>query len=114
MKYYTPVMGIEDGSEVEALHEIDSWQYVRHLVRAALRGESIPPIINNGGVAINGTHRLAANCLMDKLGIACKYWIPVIDLEDFLFAHEYLREELLEMVRSGLVENIDDFLARKL
>lgn len=52
------------------IHEVRDWLKVRNLIRAALRGDAIPPIIIDAqdGNMLTGTHRAAANYLMRKLG----------------------------------------------
>ena len=71
------------------IHEVHDWCYVRHLARAALRGETIPAIpIDTGGTGdlqdgalLGGTHRSAANDLLEALGH--ERLIPYEDRHDY-------------------------------
>lgn len=86
------------------IHAVTDWAYVRRLIRAARRGEQIPPIVIAGeiksGEMVTGTHRAAANDIMVMLG--GEALISVIGVED-------LDEETQAIVR-GLLEseNYDD------
>ncbi len=66
------------------IHEVRDWCYVRRLVRAARRGEVIPPVLIDGriggGNMLTGTHRAAANDLMMRLG--GEPLIDVVSIDD--------------------------------
>ena len=83
---------------VDFLHEVRDWAKVRRLVRAARRGEKIPPYLvsdkaSDRPLLITGTHRAAANDLLESLG--GERLIPVIDLGDL--SDEDRAEVLLRM-----------------
>ena len=70
---------------VDALHEVRDWRKVRSLMRAARRGEKVPAYLVSDRSAewpllITGTHRAAANDLLELLG--GERLIPVLDLGD--------------------------------
>ena len=57
------------------VHEVENWCYVRQIVRAVLAGEDIPPYVE----CFTGTHRAAANHLLEALGKTER--IETVDLE---------------------------------
>lgn len=63
------------------IHPVDDWCKVRRLIRAARRGDNIPPIITNKGHMVTGTHRSAANDIMMMLGDD-GHLIPIMDMDD--------------------------------
>jgi hypothetical protein len=90
------------------LHEVRDWARVRKLIRDAQNGDIIPPIIVDtlrGGNMLTGTHRAAANDIMQMLhernGRDYKM-IPVREIGDMAIPDEvdgreiqsYLHEQL--------------------
>lgn len=75
------------------IHPVTSWAKVRRLVRAARRGHEITPILIEGdlgnGSLLTGTHRAAANDLLEMLGDNCLIECVSIDEID---ASDDLRE----------------------
>ena len=59
-------------SGLNPIHEVKNWCYVRSIVRAAMRGDDIPPIFIDGelhgGTLLAGTHRSAANDILTQIG----------------------------------------------
>lgn len=59
-------------SGLEPIHVVNNWKYVRSIVRAALKGDVIPPIFIFGslhnGCLLAGTHRSAANDILTQIG----------------------------------------------
>ena len=88
------------------IHEVRNWMYVRQIMRAALAGETINPILIEGpignGNLLAGTHRAAANDLLDMLGKDAR--VPVVDLNDII---DDVPEELLDAIEAGDYETID-------
>ena len=107
MKKYFPTFHLG----CNPIHEVRNWAYVRKLIRAARRGESIPAIVIDGeigsGNMLTGTHRAAANDIMIMLG--GEALIPVVSLQDMDAS-----EELLEAVANNDYETIDLILDRKI
>jgi len=67
------------------IHQVYSWSKVRRLVRAALAGKEIPPMLiagGSGGNLLAGTHRSAANDLLYHAGY--DRLIDAVELEDVL------------------------------
>ncbi len=66
------------------IHEVKNWCYVRKLVRAVRRGETVNPILIDGsprnGTLLTGTHRSAANDLLNMLGDSRR--IAVMSIQD--------------------------------
>lgn len=94
------------------IHEVKSWSYVRSIIRAARRGEEIPPIMIEGsiggGAMLNGTHRSAANDIMQMLEEEkdiTPHYIDVIEYDE-----EEASEELVEAVNNSDYERIDELL----
>jgi hypothetical protein len=88
------------------IHEVRDWCYVRRIARAALRGENIPPILVDGnmqnGNLLAGTHRQAANNILNKLGHGELIgWVSLDDVKD-----EY--PDLVEAAADADYERIDD------
>lgn len=77
------------------LHEVYSWHYVRQIARAAIRGDEIPPILVDGENLLAGTHRAAANDLLERMGYG--RLIDDVELEDV--EDDALREQLIEAVQ---------------
>lgn len=81
----------------EPLHQVTSWAKVRALVRAALRGETIPPYLVDGehgnGILLSGTHRATANDVLERRG--CGRLIPEESLDSLPAA---VRDEILTWV----------------
>ena len=81
------------------IHEVISHQYVRTLVREAKKGNIIPPILVDGEIGncnlLAGTHRLAANELLQKLGQE-----PLIPVREISTIPEPYRSEILDAVES--------------
>ena len=86
---YRPVGGV---------HEVQDWAYVRSLVRAAIRGEKIAPYVE----CYSGTHRAAANDLLEKLGH--DRLISTVDLDSDA-------NEIERWFFETLIENMDYFYA---
>ena len=61
---------------VGGVHAVENWCYVRKIVRAVLNGEDIPPYV----LCFTGTHRAAANHLLEALGKQER--IETVDLEN--------------------------------
>ena len=57
------------------VHEVVNWAYVRQIVRAVLNGEDVPPYLE----CFTGTHRAAANHLLEALGKQER--IETVDIE---------------------------------
>lgn len=89
------------------IHEVKDWLKVRNLIRAARRGDAIPPIVIDGqiggGNMLNGTHRAAANDLMIKLG--GDPLIPVVSLDEI-----EVSDELQDAIDNLDYERIDYLL----
>lgn len=49
------------------IHEVNDWCYVRQIIRAARRGDSIPAFVVDSENLLTGTHRCAANNIMEML-----------------------------------------------
>ena len=77
------------------MHEVQSWQYVRQIARAAIRGDEIPAILVDGENLLAGTHRAAANDLLERMGYG--RLIDAVELEDI--EDDTLRERLVEAVQ---------------
>ena len=60
LPYYEP-------TEYIPIHEVRDWCYVRKIIRAARRGEHIPGFVVYAGSLLTGTHRCAANEIMQLL-----------------------------------------------
>lgn len=101
----------------EAIHKVRDWSYVRKLIRAAKKGEEIPPILVWGqigsGQLLNGTHRCAANDIMKDLGYDECLMIPVVTINDLddLSDHPF-SDELKEAIKDSDYERIDNILDR--
>ena len=74
---------------VNPIHPVHRWSKVRSLVRAARRGDHIPAYAVVGDNLLSGTHRAAANDIMEMLGEPRR--IPVIDVDDYPDGAEDLR-----------------------
>lgn len=72
--------------EYAPIHEVDDWSKVRSIMRSAMKGDEIPPILVDGtkgnGSLLTGTHRQAANEILDKLGKSEDSRIPVTYLSE--------------------------------
>lgn len=89
------------------IHEVKDWCKVRKLVRDALRGDKINPIVIEGqkgsGSMITGTHRAAANDLLVMLGHeALINHISVDDLDN--------ADEIRELLAQGDYDQINYLL----
>ena len=73
---------LEMSLRARPLHKVDSNLKVRNIVRARIAGDAVPAIWVYGNVAINGTHRLAANCLMSAMDLDVDL-IDVVDISDW-------------------------------
>ena len=91
------------------IHEVKDWAYVRKLVRAARRGETINPILIEGSIGngslLAGTHRSAANDLMMKLG--GEPLIDVVSIDDI-----EISDELREAIENSDFDMIDQIWDR--
>ena len=65
---------------VNPIHEVNDWCHVRRLMRAAINGVKVNPILVDGENLLAGTHRMAANNLLSMLDIDAK--IRVWDISD--------------------------------
>ena len=96
------------------IHEVTSWSLVRQLVRAAWRGEKIPPILIDGqlhnGNLLNGTHRAAANDILMMLAERHGTPMPLIAYE--IYDADMASDELQKAVDACDYERIDDLLDR--
>lgn len=68
------------------LHEVKDWAKVRRIIRARKAGVAIPAILVDGiignGNLLTGTHRCAANEIMEMLGYDDALMVPVDLLSD--------------------------------
>lgn len=89
------------------IHEVRDWLKVRSLIRAARRGDSIPPILIDAkdGNMLTGTHRAAANCIMRKLGEEELIDVVMVDEID-------VSGELQDAIDNLDYERIDSILDR--
>lgn len=62
------------------IHPVNDWLKVRRIARAAIRGEQITPMLVDGENLLAGTHRAAANDLLEHMGHG--RLIEAEDLED--------------------------------
>ena len=87
---------------INPIHAVESWSYVRRLIRAAKKGEHINPILVDveGGNLLAGTHRWAANDIMTALGLDCL--IDVVTLDDV-----NVTDELQAAIDNGDFAEID-------
>lgn len=79
------------------LHEVRSWQYVRQIARAAIRGDEIPAILVDGDNLLAGTHRAAANDLLERMG----YGRLIDDNQLEGIEDDALRKRLIETVQGN-------------
>ena len=63
------ISGIKDyyPKNVNPIHEVRDWSKVRSMIRSSVKGEDVPPIIRDGDNLLTGTHRSAANDVIDML-----------------------------------------------
>lgn len=87
------------------IHEVQDWCKVRRLARAALAGVEVNPILVDGENLLAGTHRAAANDLLEMLGH--DRLIDVVEFEDI-----EADEELIEAVMDLDYEAIDEIWDR--
>lgn len=85
---------------IMAPHEVRDWCKVRRILRAALKGATIPAIVTEGEIAFNGTHRLAALDLAEMLGLEIS-----IDIIDFRETEAYENEETRELLIEAIEQN---------
>lgn len=89
------------------IHEVNDWCKVRRLIRAARRGDKIPPIVIDGprksGSMVTGTHRAAANDIMVMLG--GEALIPYVQVSDLDNA-----DEIYALLESGDYAAINDLI----
>ena len=79
---------------INPMHPVMDWCKVRKLVRAVLSGAEIPEILVWGETLLAGTHRWAANDLLEMLGHDAR--IGVTDVEDL--ADEDFAQQLKDAV----------------
>ena len=98
------------------IHPVTSWSKVRGLIRAARRGDIIPPIIIEGllgnGNMLSGTHRSAANDIMMMLAgdDPRAALIPVVALDDIIIDYDVVaRERILDAIADLDYERLNDF-----
>ena len=87
------------GSSIGAnpIHEVLSWSKVRSIIRAVRRGDDVPAFVIDGVDGscnlITGTHRCAANDLLEMLGDARRVDFVTLDEID-------ASEELIEAIQN--------------
>jgi hypothetical protein len=81
------------------IHPVRNWLYIRQIARAAIRGENIPPMLVDGENLLAGTHRAAANDLLERMGYG-----RLIEAEDL---EEIENENLKNAILAALEE--DDY-----
>ena len=67
-------------SGLNPIHPVQDWPKVRRMARMAIQGGSIPNILVDGENLLAGTHRAAANDLLERMGYDCR--IEQTELED--------------------------------
>jgi hypothetical protein len=89
------------------IHPVMDWSYVRKFIRAAKKGDNIPPILIEGssgnGNLLAGTHRAAANDIMAMLDFDEDIMIPIVSIDDF----DKIPEELQAAIENNDYEEID-------
>jgi hypothetical protein len=53
---------------VHPIHPVYDWRKARSMARAAIRGDEVQPFLVDGDILLTGTHRSAANDLLEMLG----------------------------------------------
>ena len=90
------------------IHEVHDWCKVRKLIRDARKGDPIPPILveslGNGNL-LTGTHRAAANDIVEMLG--GEALIPAQELEEL---PEDIQAEIMMAIDNNQDDYIDDIL----
>lgn len=87
------------------IHEVRSWSYVRKIVRAVRHGEDIPPYLMDGETLLSGTHRAAANDLLEMLDDDRR--VESIQLGEL---PESLQDKINDDVSRDDYEDIDSYL----
>jgi hypothetical protein len=95
-------------------HQVRDWQKVRSLIRAAMRGDNIPPILIDGslgnGNLLTGTHRAAANDIMLLLSERDGRARPLIGWVSY--DSSTASPELVAAVEAGDTEAVDELVDR--
>ena len=90
------------------MHPAMDWCKVRKLVRAVLNGVIVPEILVWGETLLAGTHRLAANNLLEMLGHDARIGVTdVDDLADEDFAQQ-LKDAVNEPNYPEIIQNLWD------
>ena len=91
-----------------AIHPVNSWAYVRSILRALRRGETIPPILceSDGAGLLAGTHRAAANDLAAALGYSQR--IEIVNLVD-LDEDDPRRVEIQKVIEDDSYGGVVDY-----
>jgi hypothetical protein len=103
-------------SGLNPIHAVNDWDYVANLIRAARRNENINPILyeglENNGNLLAGTHRLAANEILERYGQRGKQ-ISKVEINDVVNSpadyglSRAQAEQLMAAARDGDFETID-------
>jgi hypothetical protein len=105
------ISGIKDyyPKNVIPIHEVQDWSKVRGIVRALKRGEEIPPIVTEGDQLLTGTHRSAANDLIDML-IQKKNLDPKTPKVGKMNAiYDEVPENIRNQVENGHWDSLDEY-----
>lgn len=93
------------------IHEVVDWCKVRKLVRDALRGDKINPIVIDGnlgsGNLLTGTHRAAANDILMMLGKE-EYLIDWVSIHDIVKT-----DDIIDALQDLDFDLLDDLLDRR-
>ena len=92
------------------IHEVCDWAKVRKIVRDVLRGDKVNPILVGGENLLAGTHRAAANDVLEALGREQR--VDTIDFDDLDEEDHEDFCELKEAIEDGDFEKIDELWDR--
>ena len=105
------IAGIKDyyPKNVTPIHEVEDWSKVRSIVRALRKGENVPPIVTEGDTLLTGTHRSAANDLIDML-IERKNWdTKTPKVKRVKVDYNTVPEKIRNEVENGHWDSLDDY-----